>query len=381
MPEAFRGHLQGFQVVPRLVDPAELTQQRQPPRQRDAAQLLVPEPLRKIVRLAEHREHHVRGVVAAGPDRLSQGERQPSLVAQPARHLDGADPRRNGGGLVALVRAGPGQTGQEAHPGRGVLRAGGVVGLLKQLHGAAVGADPRPPGGLLEPDRRVRQQRRVVAVTGQPRRGPVGVERIGPGPATAQHRAEPQQHPAAFTERDAEVHGGAQPLRRLVERQPGIRHLGRTQALLRGPRSVSQRGRGGQMPGELGNHSRDIAVQRLQGLRHLVVEPGPRQPRQAVVDGAADQFVREPVLQPRSRLSSSMPLATASPIASCRLPSSEGHARRSRAKSCPPPSTALMDRSVTGRGRQPRQALADNLPNAIWAVEVGRLRQLPPTAR
>ena len=301
MPEAFRRRLQDFQVVPRLLDPAELTQQRQPPRQRDAAQLLLPEPLRKIVRLAEHREHRVRGVVAAGPDRLSQGVRQPPLVAQPARHVDGADPRRDGGGLVALVRAGPGQTSEQAHPGRGVLRTRGVVGLLEQLHGAAVGADPRPPGGLLEPDRRVRQQRSVVAVTGQPRRGPVGVERIGPGPATAQHRAEPQLHPAPVTGRDAEVHGGAQPLRRLVERQPGLRHLGRTQALLRGPRSVSQRARGGQVPGELGNHSRVVAVQRLQGLRHLLVEPGPRQPRQAVVDGAADQFVREPVPQPRSR--------------------------------------------------------------------------------
>ena len=301
MPEAFRIHLQRFQVVPRLLDPAELTQQRQAPGQRDAAQLLLPEPLRETVRLSEHREHRVRGVVATGPHRLSQGVRQPPLVAQPARHVDGADPRRDGGGLVALVRAGPSQTSKDAHPGRGVPRTGGVVGLLEQLHGAAVGADPRPPGGLLEPDRRVRQQRSVVAVAGQPCRGPVGVERIGPGPATAQHRAEPQLQPAPVPGRDAEVHGGAQPLRRLVERQPGLRQLGRTQALLRSPRSVSQRGRGGQVPGELGHRSRVVAVHRLQRVRHLVVQSGPRQPGQAVVDGAADQLVREPVAQPRSR--------------------------------------------------------------------------------
>ena len=297
LPEAFRRHLEDFQVVPRLLDPAELTQQRQPPRQRDAAQLLLPEPLRKIVRLAEHREHGVRGVVAAGPGRLAQGVRQPRFVAQPARHVDGADPRRDGGGLVALARAGSGQTGEQANPSRGVLGARGGVGLLEQLHGAAVGADPRPPGVSSSP---------IAASASsagwwRSRASRAAVGRVGPGTAAAQHRAEPQLHPALVTGRDAEVHGGAQPLRRLVERQPGLRHLGRTQALLRGPRSVSQRARGGQVPGELGNHSRVVAVQRLQGLRHLPVEPGPRQPRQAVVDGAADQFVGEPVLQPRSR--------------------------------------------------------------------------------
>ena len=128
LSEAIRGHPQGLQVVPRLLDSAELTQQRQPPGQGEVAQLLFPEPLGKILGLAEHREHRVRGVVARAQIACPKAYAAP-LVAQPARHVDGAIRAATAAGWspwCARARARP----AGGRRGRGVLRTRGVVGLL-----------------------------------------------------------------------------------------------------------------------------------------------------------------------------------------------------------------------------------------------------------
>ena len=169
---------------------------------------------------------------------------------------------------------------------------------LEQLDCELVG-DHRPPARLLVADGGPREQLGVTQSVGEIGRLGVGRQRVDGAAGPVPGGPELEQQPGALGRLgDAELEGDAQPFGRGVEVEAVARRPGRAHVVLDAALDSAERRGRGEVVREVGDGARARALERLADAQ---VQLGAPDRRQAVVERAADELVREPVGQPARR--------------------------------------------------------------------------------
>ena len=153
-----------------------------------------------------------------------------------------------------------------------------------------------PPARLLVSDRGSCQQVRVIELASDLRRGVERIESLEGLARFVLRHAELDQHLGASPRRiDPQLQRGQEHLRRLLERDCRYGSARRLNVVVDRPANAVERGRRGEMIGEVGEDANGSATGTLERLADAQVQFCPADARQAVVDGAAHELVRKPV--------------------------------------------------------------------------------------
>ena len=171
--------------------------------------------------------------------------------------------------------------------------------LLEQVHRTVFGSGS--PAGVLIADRGSGQELGIVQLTGDFGRrseGVQGVERLA-RPMSDRAQLEQDLGPTCRV-LDPKIERGDEQRGRLVERKRvGGRACGED-AVVDRPAGVAERHRRREVVGQVRQRAGRGTRGGFPGLADPQVELGPADPREPVVDGAADQFVGEPVGERRA---------------------------------------------------------------------------------
>ena len=268
------------------------------------------------------------------------------------------------------------QTGQQHHPQLGVLVGERPRRLLEQLDRAPVG-DRRSPAGLLKPDRCGGEHPRVTDLAGDPHGVGERLDRAVGAPAPEAGGAELQlglDIPARII--DPKLERGREAGLGLVVVERRQRGPPSQQGVLnRPPRPVHGRG-GREVVGQLSGPVSAVPVSVLERLADSEVQLGAPQPGDPVIQRPADQLVREPVGQlPRRHLDDH---AVGDRLLERRVELGVGDSRRRdhRQVELLSGDGGELDQRDRG-GVELRQALADDLADALRTAELGHRTRQP----
>ena len=269
---------------------AERHERRHPPGHRLRADLGVAELLAERHGLGQHREDLLDRGRAVRPVRAHEHGGEAGAVVDVPRHGDRAAPRDAAAVTVALQVQRAGEAREQADAQRRVVRAERGGRLLEQRDRAAVG-HARPPAGLLVPDRRAREQRRVPALARERRGAREGVDRGERRPRAMAREAQLEEDLGPVVR--AELERGAQPRRGFVEGQRGPRGARSLEVVRDRAVRRAERCRGREVVGEVGERTAGAGAPRLERLADAEVELGTARPGEPVVERPAHELVGE----------------------------------------------------------------------------------------